>query len=225
LDSNFQSQNNCLTKVNDEHRKENVGTNQFQKVSKKIMGIRKTSSKPTVSENSGNEFNVDIEANDAKSANSNSTRFLKAKSLNNIQCFKGADHIGPLKKEEKVGNDNVEIECVKQWASKGRKGLSVYSKHSLKSENNDKRLCTVVNSINKKAKITPSQVQSSERKIQREEINVNTIVKKKSISPFMTAKQSFQFDRIEKTPNEAKAKSQLSRTNIRDFFVSKRIHR
>jgi hypothetical protein len=76
--------------------------------------------------------------------NSNSTRFLKAKSLNNIQCFKGVENTFPLRKDGKAVTDS-EIEKVKQWSSKGRKGLSVYSKKSLKNENNDKRFCTVVN--------------------------------------------------------------------------------
>lgn len=120
------------------------------------MGIRKTgASKPNTSENSRNEANIDIKTKDIKSTNSNSTRFLKTKSLNNIQCFKGAETVAHLKKEEKLVASN-DINSEKQWASKGRKGLSVYSKQSLKSENSEKGLCTVGNSNKKKTKITSS---------------------------------------------------------------------
>jgi hypothetical protein len=41
----------------------------------------------------------------------------------------------------------------------------------------------------------------------------------------MVAKKSCQLDKVEKNTNEGKIKSSLSRANIREFYVSKRIHR
>lgn len=49
-------------------------------------------------------------------------------------------------------------------------------------------------------------------------------IKKRAIHPFLIPKKSFQMEKKNEN-KEPKAKNCLSRTNIRDFFVSKRINK
>lgn len=92
------------------------------------------------------------------------------------------------------------------------------SKNSLKSEEKEVALKNIQNSSSNEQRIKAFTEVSSDKKPSG---NKTIQVKKRTINPFILSKQSNQVEK----KNETKLKNCLSRTNIRDFYVSKRINK